>query len=202
MNLWEKKKLLVIASLVIILAGLSIWQSTPGKLEGGVIQNGEQLAESKTKGITVYVSGEVKNPGMYEMPAGSRAQEAIEKAGGMTLNANVNKVNLAKKCKDGMQINVPTLSVKQAKTRVGSNQERSSSGNVSSSETGQDKLTIVNLNSADVGELENLPGVGQSTAQKIIEYRQQHRFNKIEDIMNVKGIGKAKFLKMKDYLEV
>ena len=120
----------------------------------------------------------------------------------MTLNANVNKVNLAKKCKDGMQINVPTLSVKQAKTRVGSNQESSSSGNVSSSETGQDKLNIVNLNSADVGELENLPGVGQSTAQKIIEYRQQHRFNKIEDIMNVKGIGKAQFQKMKDYLEV
>lgn len=57
----------------------------------------------------------MKNPGMYEMPAGSRAQEAIEKAGGMTLNANVNKVNLAKKCKDGMQINVPALSVKQAK---------------------------------------------------------------------------------------
>ena len=51
-------------------------------------------------------------------------------------------------------------------------------------------------------ELENLPGVGQATAQKIIEYRQQHRFNKIEDIMNVKGIGKAKFQKMKDYLEI
>ena len=202
MNLWEKKKLIVIAALVILLAGLSIWQSTPGKLEGGVMQNGEQLAASKTKGITVYVSGEVKNPGMYEMPAGSRAQEAIEKAGGMTVNANINKVNLAKKCKDGMQINVPALNVKQGKTRVGSNQERNSAGNVSNAETVQENLTTVNLNSATSEELENLPGVGQATAQKIIEYRQQHRFNKIEDIMNVKGIGKAKFQKMKDYLEI
>ena len=202
MNLWEKKKLIVIAALVIILAGLSIWQSTPGKLEGGVMQNGEPLAENKTKGITVYVSGEVKNPGMYEMPAGSRAQEAIEKAGGMTVNANINKVNLAKKCKDGMQINVPALNVKQAKTRTGNKQERSLTGNLNNTAAEQDNLTIVNLNSADVGELENLPGVGQATAQRIIEYRQQHRFNKIEDIMNVKGIGKAKFLKLKDYLEV
>ena len=202
MNLWEKKKLIAVAALVVILAALSIWQSTPGKLEGGVIQGGEQLAESKTKGLTVYVSGEVKNPGMYEMPAGSRAQEAIEKAGGMTLNANVNKVNLAKKCKDGMQINVPALSVKQAKTRAGSSQGRRSAGNVNSTEVEQENLTTVNLNSATIEELENLPGVGQTTAQKIIEYRQQHRFDKIEDVMNVKGIGKAKFQKMKNYLEI
>ena len=202
MNLWEKKKLVVIASLIVILAGLSIWQSTPGKLEGGVMQNGEPLAESKTKGLTVYVSGEVKNPGMYEMPAGSRAKEAIEKAGGMTLNANVNKVNLAKKCKDGMQINVPALNVKQAKTRVGNSQGRNSAGNVRGAEAVQENLTTVNLNSATLEELENLPGVGQVTAQKIIEYRQQHHFNKIEDIMNVKGIGKAKFQKIKDYLDV
>ena len=202
MNLWEKKKLVVIASLIVILAGLSIWQSTPGKLEGGVMQNGEPLAESKTKGLTVYVSGEVKNPGMYEMPAGSRAKQAIEKAGGMTLNANVNKVNLAKKCKDGMQINVPALNVKQAKTRVGNSQGRNSAGNVSGAEAVQEDLTTVNLNSATLEELENLPGVGQVTAQKIIEYRQRHHFNKIEDIMNVKGIGKAKFQKIKDYLDV
>jgi len=201
-NLWEKKKLIAVAALVVVLAALSIWQSTPGKLEGGVIQGGEQLAESKTKGLTVYVSGEVKNPGMYEMPAGSRAQEAIEKAGGMTLNANVNKVNLAKKCKDGMQINVPALSVKQAKTRAGSSQGRRSAGNVNSTEVEQENLTTVNLNSATIEELENLPGVGQTTAQKIIEYRQQHRFDKIEDVMNVKGIGKAKFQKMKNYLEI
>ena len=202
MNLWEKKKLIAVAALVVVLAALSIWQSTPGKLEGGVIQGGEQLAESKTKGLRVYVSGEVKNPGMYEMPAGSRAQEAIEKAGGMTLNANVNKVNLAKKCKDGMQINVPALSVKQAKTRAGSSQGRRSAGNVNSTEVEQENLTTVNLNSATIEELENLPGVGQTTAQKIIEYRQQHRFDKIEDVMNVKGIGKAKFQKMKNYLEI
>lgn len=202
MNLWEKKKLIAVAALVVVLAALSIWQSTPGKLEGGVIQGGEQLAESKTKGLTVYVSGEVKNPGMYEMPAGSRAQEAIEKAGGMTLNANVNKVNLAKKCKDGMQINVPALSVKQAKTRSGSSQGRRSAGIVNSAEVEQENLTAVNLNSATIEELENLPGVGQTTAQKIIEYRQQHRFDKIEDVMNVKGIGKAKFQKMKNYLEI
>ncbi|MGL5206639.1 MAG: helix-hairpin-helix domain-containing protein [Acidaminococcaceae bacterium] len=200
MNLWEKKKLMLVASLIIVLVGLSIWQSTPAKIESGVMESGEPLAQSKSKGMTVYVSGEVKKPGTYEMPAGSRAKEAIEKAGGMTLNANVNKVNLAKKCKDGMQINVPALSGKQAKTRAPGT-ERASASNASSQAV-RDNSTTVNLNSATLEELENLPGIGQVTAQKIIDYRQQHCFNKIEDIMNVKGIGKAKFQKMKDYLAV
>ena len=203
MDLWQKKKLIVICVIVVICSALSIWQSTPGKLEEGVIKEGEHLAETKTKGVTVYVSGEVLRPGMYEVPAGSRALEAIEKAGGMTTNANVNKVNLARKCKDGLQINVPALTKKQLQEKAGQNySKRSLREQAGSAQKEQVNTVIVNLNTADINELESLPGVGQATAQKIIDYREKQHFSKIEDIMNVKGIGKEKFAKMKEFLEV
>ena len=68
--------------------------------------------------------------------------------------------------------------------------------------TGVQLLAGVNLNTASAEELEKLNGIGPSTAQKIIEYRKEHKFNSVEDIMNVKGIGEKTFLKIKDELEV
>lgn len=202
MNLWEKKKLIVIVFVVFALSGLSIWQSTPSKLEEGVMQSNEPVIVSETKGIKVYVSGEVENPGIYEIKPGSRADDAIEMAGGMTVKANVNKVNLAKKCKDGMQINVPAVSTKKISTKTAHSFPNMQNTSVDVKKSEDNIPTTVNINNADIDELVNLPGVGEATARKIVEYRQQHHFNKIEDIMNVKGIGKAKFLKMKNFLEV
>lgn len=168
--------------------------------------------------IKVYVSGAVHNPGLHDIASGSRAVDAIVAAGGLTEEANKDRVNLAKICKDGMQINVPRLSAKELRRL---RMERSV-GNVSTESTvtpessyaapadgaysaaaGTESAVyggVIHLNSASAAELEELPGVGEVTAQRIVEYRAQHGFSRIEDIMNVKGIGQAKFNKMRPYL--
>lgn len=203
MELWQRKKLIVICLVVFVCLGLSLWQSTPVKLVEGVLPTGQEIAPAEKKGLTVYVSGEVVNPGMYELPAGSRAKDAIEKAGGLTEAANVNKVNLAKKCKDGMQVNVPALTVKQANTKSRQGSTRLTGSAVQRAmQENQAVSGIVNINTADLVSLETLPGVGEATAKQIIDYREQHRFNKIEEIMKVNGIGPVKFAKMKDFLAV
>lgn len=154
-------------------------------------------AKAKEQLITVYVSGAVARPGLYELPAGIRAQEAVEAAGGFTEVANQEKVNLAKKLKDGSQVNVPALKGSK-KVITGTN----ASAGTASVGSQQKQAGLININTASITELDSLPGVGEVTAQRIIEYRQQHSFTRIEDIMQVKGIGEAKFNKMKDRLTV
>lgn len=152
--------------------------------------------EKDTGTIKVYVSGAVKNPGIYDIKINSRASDAVEAAGGFTENANPEKVNLAKKLKDGNQVNVPSLKVKKLRENNLQNQESAPT----SAERTDNRL--VNINTAGIEELDTLPGVGSATAQKIIDYRQIKPFQKIEDIMNVTGIGEAKFAKMKSRLTV
>ena len=180
------------------------------ELEPQVIQTEEAASEAK---ITVYVSGAVAKPGLHEIAPGSRAVDAIEAAGGMTEEANKDRVNLAKICKDGMQVNVPRLSAKELrKLKQAQNVYIADDANavdnavqpVNYMPAAQQDYSDakIRLNSATLEELEELPGVGEVTAQRIVEYRNLHGFNKIEDIMNVKGIGQAKFNKMRPYLDL
>lgn len=160
------------------------------------------LPEEKTveneRLIKVYVSGAVQNPGLYDIAAGSRACDAVEKAGGFTETANLEKVNLAKKLKDGSQVNVPSLSSRQLKER------RILQGEIVNMETGSSKLQVgkVNINTADAEELDSLPGIGMATARKIIDHRSKTPFGKPEDLLLVDGIGSAKFAKLKDRISI
>ena len=168
--------------------------------------------EEAAAAIKVYVSGAVHNPGLHDIAPGSRAVDAIAAAGGLTEEANKDRVNLAKICKDGMQINVPRLSKKElrrlrAERSVGTVSAESSyaapADGAYNAAAGTETAAyggVIHLNSASAAELEELPGVGEVTAQRIVEYRAQHGFSRIEDIMNVKGIGQAKFNKMRPYL--
>lgn len=185
------------------------------------LQETVAVAEQKEEAaaaIKVYVSGAVHNPGLHDIAPGSRAVDAIAAAGGMTEEANKDRVNLAKICKDGMQINVPRLSAKELRRlrmerSVGTVSTESYAAVESShaapvdgaysAAAGTESAAyggVIHLNSAGAAELEELPGVGEVTAQRIVEYRAQHGFSRIEDIMNVKGIGQAKFNKMRPYL--
>lgn len=150
----------------------------------------EQSAQAKL--LKVYVSGAVQRPGIYDLPAGSRATDAVAKAGGFTELANMEKVNLAKKLKDGSQVNVPSLSAARRRAI----QKSSDTDAVNSSGTAVPEK--VNINTADLEQLDTLPGVGRATAQKIIDYRSSHPFTKIEDLKQVSGIGEAKFAQMQD----
>lgn len=204
------KKIMAVAVAVVFCLLAAFW---PHEREADVLkieqQDVDTASEEEAK-ITVYVSGAVANPGLHEIAPGSRAVEAIAAAGGMTEEANKDKVNLAKICKDGMQVNVPRLSAKERRRLAAANTPASSAetaeqsgASYNSAQESETALTgKVHLNTATAEELETLPGVGAVTAQRIVEYRSAHGFARIEDIMNVKGIGQAKFKKMQPWLDL
>lgn len=145
--------------------------------------------------VTVYVSGAVVNTAVYELSPGSLIEDAIEAAGGFITTSDIDAINLAQPLTDGMQIYVPT----QAETSSGTTLPTNSSGAPNSSSTDG----LININTANVEELDSLPGIGPSTAQKIIEHRETNGpFAAIEAIMDVPGIGDAKFNEIKNLITV
>ena len=168
-------------------------------------ENINQIKEEHKETIIVHITGEVKNTGIITLEKGARIADAIKKAGGETKQADLNEVNLAYELQDGQQIYIPNK-----KDKI-ENKEKmyitSESGNnvikqdVSSNNKGVNKK--VNINTANQSELEALPGIGESIAGRIIEYREQNgKFQKIEDLQNVKGIGDSKFAKIKELVTV
>ena len=164
----------------------------------------ERTEETENKKIIVHVSGAVKNEGIVELEEGARVANAIEKAGGVRDDAYTKDINYALKLEDGMKIYVPTIEEsKQEKEEVNINSESSnyiiSSNNTKTNENSNGQK--VNINNADESELDELPGVGPSTAQKIIQYRKENgEFKSIDELKNVSGIGEAKFQKIKDLI--
>ena len=139
--------------------------------------------------VVVYVSGEVNKAGLYTLQVGSRVNDAIQAAGGFTSNANTIALNLAEILEDGERITVPGMpSILETASRGG---EINIGGD------------WVDINNASLKELEELPGIGPVTAQKIIDYREVNGpFKKIEDILEVPGIGQATFMKIRDLITV
>lgn len=155
--------------------------------------------EEENNMIYVHIAGEVVNPGVVIAKEGDRIQDIIEKAGGVTELANLNKVNLAYKVEDGQKINIPNINDKDEEEYVSDN----GGENVLESETALGKNGKVNINTATQTELETLSGIGPSTASKIIKYREENgKFKNIEDIKNVSGIGDAKYKNIEDSITV
>lgn len=134
--------------------------------------------------IIVYVNGEVKKPGVYKVKENSRAEDLIKISGGFTEKADKERLNLAKRLKDEDYIYVDTIEdalTKESKKKDGK----------------------VNLNKASKEELKSIPGIGDVTAEKIINYRDENNgFNSIEEIKNIDRIGEKTFEKIKDKLDV
>ena len=144
----------------------------------------EKTEESTTQEAVIFVDikGAVKKPGVYQMKVGDRVKDAIDAAGGLTAEADSQKVNLAQRVEDQMVIVVP---------KVGEEAEAIPAG-VTSKETSKEGK--VNINTATVEELKTLKGVGEKKAEAIIEYRKKNgSFKTKEDLMKVRGIGKKLF---------
>lgn len=147
--------------------------------------------------ITVHIAGAVKNPGVYKLRFGARINDGVIAAGGATNAANVDVVNLATVLNDGEQIYVPKRGEKPhvivSRPQVGGSADSvggSSSGVAGTSGAGS---ALINLNLASAIELEQLPGVGPTTAKAIIAYREKNgAFARVEDLLKVSGIGPAK----------
>ena len=164
------------------------------------IDNKNQTTEGVVE-IAVHITGEVKKQGLIYLKEGSRVADAIEKAGGETKNADLSQINLAYVLQDGKKIYVPNKNEKisQYITENSGNNDTERS-NTSNSDK-EDKK--VNINTANQSELDSLPGIGPSIAQKIIDYREENgNFKNIEELQNVKGIGDAKYEEIKDMVTV
>ncbi len=142
--------------------------------------NSEEITPSDNQ-IVVYITGAVKNPGVYYLKVGSRLNNLIDLCGGITDDADIAKINLAKKLVDSDKIDIP---VKKDEIEYEYDEE--------------EKEDKININTAKKEELMTLTGIGEATAQKIIDYRQTQEFIEIEDIMGVPGIGESKFNNIKE----
>lgn len=174
---------------------------------------GQRSGKTQGKTIRVQVSGAVLEPGIYDLPADSRAETAIAAAGGLTEDADTERVNMVRKLRDGMLLKVPALKAsggkKAAQRAAGASGNAADAyGKNAADKRGGSKVSAqgsagrVRINSASVSELQSLPGVGPALAQRIIAERSRGRFASAEDLLRVSGIGKAKLEKMRAYVEV
>lgn len=166
------------------------------------IAENEEISEVKENAeeiekIKVYITGEVNSPGVKELDVGARIEDAINIAGGITNFANLKEVNLAYPLEDGQKIYIPNINEKIDEYITANNGE----GVI---ENIKDKnARKININNADLQQLCNLPGVGESLAQKIIEYRNDNgKFESVDELKNVTGIGEKKYESLKEYITV
>ena len=142
--------------------------------------------------ITVDVKGAVKAPGIYDLPVGSRVNDAVQKAGGLTEQADSKSLNLAQKVSDEALVYVPTKGEELASQQAGSGTASSTS-----------KEKKVNINKASLEELKQVKGLGGKRAQDIIDHRESNgKFKSVDELKKVSGIGAKTIEKLKDYVTV
>lgn len=162
--------------------------------------------EDRPAKLYVHVCGHVNQPGVYELQPDSRVFEAIEAAGGMTATAAFSYLNQAELLEDGQQIYVPSQEeVDSGKVTTAGGSSKSgeaASGQNVENISGQDDGKV-NLNTASKEELMTLSGIGDVRAQAILKYREEHgEFRSIEELMEVEGIKKGTFQKLKDQIKI
>lgn len=181
-----------------------------GQLEDGddTGSSGSKSADSgasgktEAKALVVQVVGAVAVPGVYTLEEGQRVIDAINAAGGMSGDASQASVNLARQLQDGEQIYVPTIEEAQSgltasPLAAGATYASGASASGSASASSGTAGGLININTATEEQLDQLPGVGPSTAKAIVDYRTQNgRFSSIEDIQEVSGIGESKYSKI------
>lgn len=214
----KAKKIIFIAILLtgcIITSLISTNDKEKSLTGSSLLQSAQSAVTSKAaqaKTVRVQVSGAVLEPGIYDVPANCRVEEAIAAAGGMTENADSERVNLVRKVRDGMQIRVPvqkaarTSSTQRKSAQAKSSLGESASGKYGSAKAGSGRnnsmMQNVRINSASARELQQLPGIGPALAQRIVDTRSRGRFTSADDLLRVPGIGKAKLAKLRNYVEV
>jgi competence protein ComEA len=145
--------------------------------------------------LVVHVLGAVRDPGLVRLPENSRVQDAIDAAGGLTGRADPGELNLAQPLADGQQLVIGTKSDPAGEVRDG--------GEPGGAGSGSSTTATLDLNRANQAQLEELPGVGPVTAQAILTWRQQHgRFNRIEELQEVDGIGPKTYAQIAPHVRV
>lgn len=134
-------------------------------------------------GIVVDLRGEVVKPGVYQLPAGSRLDDAIVAAGGLTEDADLTQLNLAERLQDGSIVSVPGATSLAPALSSGENEPATGT-------SGGQPGVLININTASAAELESLPGVGEVTAGRIIDYREENGpYRSADDLVHVQGVS-------------
>ena len=168
-------------------------EGAPEDVSEGAASEEESVAPEPAE-MYVDVGGAVLKPGLIVLDEGARVNDAVQAAGGFTEAADTSAVNLAAPLADGEKLYVPSQGESGAGASSASAQPAGQTGSVSGR---------ININTATLDELDELPGVGPATAQAIIEDREANgRFESLEDIMRVSGIGEKKFEKLEDAISV
>ncbi len=177
---------LLILLLISILAG-GYFMLKPAPRPAPDFVSNEEAATREPQQLTVHVAGAVKNPGVVRIEEGKRVVDAIEQAGGPLPEADLDALNLAQQIQDGQRINVP----------------RQGAAGAGGDGTGDESGHKVNINLASAKELEELPGIGPTLAERIVDYRKKKGgFKKVDELKQVSGIGEKKFEELRDYVEI
>lgn len=220
MDRWAEKllghKAVVVAILVVIAAASGLAMASFSSRSSGVsFEHSDEASASDVRGsgdaspddessaksssaaeAYVDVDGAVVRPGVYRLKDGARVSQAIDAAGGLTVEADVTGLNRASKITDGQKIYVPTVGEQQAAAAVGGAESSAATTPGAGSSSG-----LVNINTASAAELQTLSGIGPSMAQSIIDDRSKNGpFASVDDLMRVSGIGEKKLAKIKDYI--
>jgi competence protein ComEA len=168
--------------------------------------------------VVVHVLGAVRRSGVVELPTSSRVGDALERAGGATDDADLDRLNLARVLTDGERLYVPRVGQQEVPEALGPVADRApagptgaagpsgvagAGGSGGSADTGGEGTAVVDLNTADQAALETLPGIGPGLAGRIIAWRDEHgRFTAVEDLLDVSGIGDVRFAELRDRVRV
>jgi competence protein ComEA len=153
--------------------------------------------------LAVHVAGAVVRPGLYHLPAGSRVADALARAGGKLLRADLDRLNLAANLADGQKILVPRRGEPVLPAEMASGGLVQGMGGLAGESTGGAPVEPIDLNTADLATLDSLPGVGPATARAILEERgRRGGFRSTRDLLRVPGIGEGRFARLKDRVRV
>jgi len=170
-------------------------------------EDAQPSQEDTSQRIVIYIDGCVAHPDVYKLPASARVKDSIDRAGGLTSDADVAALNLASELHDGEKVHIPRVGEDATLTRdstgVASGDSYRQDRGASTTRKGQSPTRPISLNKASKNELLELPGVGPAMADRIIADRREHGpFKHVEDLKRVKGIGSKKFEKLRKYLHV
>lgn len=161
---------------------------------------GDTISSTKStpSKLKVHIIGEIVSPGIYELNEGDRIYDLILLAGGTTENADLNKINLAYELSDGEKIYIPGIS-----DEISTYIYNDAGENVSDRSSISSNNKKININQATTSDLEKISGIGPSLAEKIINYRNSNgKFNSIDELKNISGIGDKKFEIIQEYIDI
>ncbi len=207
-NLGRKEQvvILVIAAILLFTAGYRLASRPSPTVE--VVESCSSEFAPEDGDLLVHVTGAVEKPGLYKLPPGSRVNDAIERAGALP-EADLSGLNLAARLKDEHKLIVPSLTPQTDPN--GTMPPAAGSAAVTSpvpagkpsQKTVANSTGKVNINIAEISELDSLPGIGPALAERIIQYRQANGpFQSPQDLMNVSGIGEKKFADLEQLITV